>query len=76
MNKINPCFDLQGETIGKWQILEKVPTPTHLTQNDKHAFWLCKCSCGHKSIVRGYSLRTGRSKSCGCGTLNQSRDSK
>lgn len=28
--------------------------------------WLCICSCGNKTEVRGESLRTGVTKSCGC----------
>ena len=30
------------------------------------AWWLCKCSCGNYIAVRGYSLRQGVTKSCGC----------
>lgn len=28
-------------------------------------YWLCKCSCGAETIVRGYLLKCGRTKSCG-----------
>jgi len=27
--------------------------------------WLCKCSCGNESIVRGHDLRNGKALSCG-----------
>ena len=32
------------------------------------AFWECVCSCGNENpvIVKGGSLRTGHTKSCGC----------
>jgi len=32
------------------------------------ALWYCTCACGKESIVPGQSLRSGRTKSCGCGT--------
>lgn len=28
--------------------------------------WLCKCKCGEEVIVRGESLKSGNTKSCGC----------
>lgn len=28
--------------------------------------WECKCSCGNYTVVDGYLLRTGKTKSCGC----------
>lgn len=28
--------------------------------------WLCRCDCGKTKIIRGLSLRTGKTKSCGC----------
>lgn len=31
-----------------------------------HATWLCKCDCGNEKIIIGNSLRTGRTRSCGC----------
>lgn len=29
--------------------------------------WRCKCDCGRESIVRGAALKSGKTKSCGCG---------
>lgn len=30
------------------------------------ALWLCKCDCGGQVVVRGGSLKSGNTKSCGC----------
>jgi hypothetical protein len=29
-------------------------------------YWLCHCTCGNDTVVRGSHLRTGHTKSCGC----------
>jgi hypothetical protein len=29
-------------------------------------YWLCKCKCGGTTKTRGYSLRKGGTRSCGC----------
>lgn len=41
---------------------------------DKGAQWYCVCSCGRNVVVRGDSLTSGNTKSCGC--LQRSRASK
>lgn len=30
------------------------------------AHWICKCECGKETIVQGYNLTSGHTKSCGC----------
>jgi hypothetical protein len=67
--KIRKCFDLTGCTFGKWKVLDRAEPPPHITGSLDRAFWLCECQCGVQSIVMGKNLRNGRSKSCGCGTL-------
>ena len=29
-------------------------------------YWECKCDCGNIHVTSGESLRSGKSKSCGC----------
>ena len=36
--------------------------------NHRKSYWNCQCDCGQVAVVNGYSLRSGTSKSCGCGT--------
>lgn len=41
----------------------------HITSSGNHVIqWECRCSCGKSNtiIVSGISLRTGKTKSCGC----------
>lgn len=32
----------------------------------RSALWLCQCDCGSQKIIRGSSLSSGNTKSCGC----------
>lgn len=56
-------IDLTGKTFGRWKVIEF----SHIGKN-RTAYWLCECQCEKKTkkVVSGTSLRTGRSKSCGC----------
>jgi hypothetical protein len=31
------------------------------------AIWKCRCDCGVEVVVTGWSLRSGHTRSCGCG---------
>lgn len=61
-------ISLVGIRFGFWIVLEEVEKPKHL--NNKDTYWLCKCNCGIEKIVKGLSLSSGRSKSCGCSRRN------
>lgn len=34
-------------------------------KNCKYLSWLCSCTCGHRAVVKDYTLKSGRAKSCG-----------
>ena len=55
-------IDLTGKRFGKLlvkgQILER--------GNRGQIKWECLCDCGNKHITSGESIRSGKSKSCGC----------
>jgi hypothetical protein len=36
------------------------------TTNADGLWWACLCECGREKVVRGHSLRSGATKSCGC----------
>lgn len=53
--------DITGEKFNRWTVLERAGK--HYNGN---AMWLCSCECGMKKIVDGYTLRKGKTTSCGC----------
>jgi len=59
-----PRFDLVGKIFGKLTVLEFVGRPAKGTSGD--SLWRCRCDCGKESVARGYNLKAGKSKSCGC----------
>ena len=60
---MNNFIDLTGQRFGRWVVLRRADPPLDKTN---HPLWHCKCDCGTEADVIGYSLRTGRSRSCGC----------
>ena len=56
--------DLTGLSFGRWAVLSKTNIPNGTKFRGSH--WLCQCSCGTQRVVRGLSLASGKSKSCGC----------
>lgn len=61
-------IDISGKTFGRLKAIE----PFGKTKS-RVAVWKCVCECGNVSYVDGSSLRTGRTRSCGC--LNKENSS-
>ena len=53
-------MDITGQVFGNWTVIK-----FHSSSKNK-ILWLCKCSCGTEKIIIGSTLKSGRSKSCGC----------
>lgn len=53
--------DLTGMTFGRLTVIKRAENG-----KDRSSKWLCRCSCGNISTVKGYSLRSGTTLSCGC----------
>jgi hypothetical protein len=56
---------------GKWvdrsgMIYGKLTVLSFNHKEHFESFWNCECECGRKVVVRGTSLVSGRTKSCGC----------
>lgn len=60
----NLKLNLTGKVFGRLTVLEQAEKPENLSQ--KASYWLCKCDCGTKKIIRGNLLTNGQIKSCGC----------
>jgi hypothetical protein len=57
-------IDMSGLRFGRLKVMKRVRP----AESGDHAvaMWLCRCDCGTKTIVRGSSLRSGHTVSCGC----------
>lgn len=53
--------DIVGKRFGKLIVLKEVGV-----DETKNRLYLCECDCGNLKVVRGRSLKTGNTKSCGC----------
>ncbi len=54
-------IDLTGQRFGRLTVLTRAPNDLQGT-----AYWKCKCECGNTRTIRGYSLRSKITQSCGC----------
>lgn len=54
-------IDLTEQRFGRFMVM-------HQVGKDKqgNSLWKCVCECGNEKIIRGYDLRRGGTKSCGC----------
>jgi hypothetical protein len=57
-------IDLTGQKFNRLTVIKRVENPHKLKK--KEIYWLCKCDCGNETILRGYSIKSGNIKSCGC----------
>lgn len=61
-------IDMTGQW-GHWTVLHIDPVYS------RQARWVCRCRCGTIKSIRGYCLRSGSSRSCGC-AREESRNRK
>lgn len=54
-------YDLTGKKVGKLFVLNGTKR-----EGKSQMYWKCLCDCGKQSEVDSWSLRKGRTKSCGC----------
>jgi len=57
-------IDLTGQTFGRLHVLRFDPEATD-RQLVPMAMWVCRCECGTVKTIRGASLTSGATRSCG-----------
>jgi hypothetical protein len=57
-NKLN----LTGQRFGRLVVIQEADRTAN-----RGVRWLCQCGCGNSKIVTGGNLRSGNTRSCGCG---------
>lgn len=58
---MSKVIDITGQKFGRLAVLG-----FDKKDDFRQYMWLCKCDCGNVVSVRGYSLRSGNTQSCGC----------
>jgi hypothetical protein len=54
-------IDLTGQKFGRLTVIGRTDK-----KKNNDILWHCKCDCGQEVDVRGFFLRSGQTKSCGC----------
>lgn len=63
--------DETGNRYGKLLVISK--GESHKSVNASKAYWICRCDCGKTKSIRGESLRSGKTTSCGCLQLESNK---
>jgi hypothetical protein len=58
-------IDLSGQTLGKLTVLKRLLSTKDKTGQTK-SWYLCRCICGVEKAIGASSVKSGRTKSCGC----------
>lgn len=55
-------LDLTGRKFDKLKVIKR----SDKEYKDRFTWWVCECDCGNIKAIRGISLTSGASTSCGC----------
>lgn len=64
-------YSLKDNEYGRLIVLRRDEERSDGNYND---YWICQCRCGKETSVRGASLRSGNTESCGCLRNEKSSD--
>lgn len=59
-----------GQQFSSLTVVRKVPVPSHIKKGTQKQYWECLCGCGKSIIAHTNQLSSGRTKSCGCNSIN------
>lgn len=68
MKSFATLLDITGQTFSRLTVIKRAED-----YKNGSARWLCRCSCGKDVVVIGQKLRNGRTRSCGCLSLDLKR---
>lgn len=68
---MSKVIDLTGQRFGKLIVIARAKNNSH-----NQAQWLCRCDCGTEFVTASNSLRSGRTKSCGCAVKDFLREAR
>jgi hypothetical protein len=63
-------IDITNQRFGRLLVIER----SNFKHPHRDVYWLCQCDCGNKKNIKGASLRAGTSKSCGCLTIEKTKE--
>ena len=52
-----------GDRFGRLVVVDRAPNPY---PKNRQAMFRCRCDCGQEKVTLSQSLRSGRTKACGC----------
>ena len=58
--------DIAGQRFGRLTVLRLATVDERPAVLNAGAYWVCRCDCGRETVARGYALRKGQTRSCGC----------
>ena len=58
---MSALINITGQRFGRLLVIEQ-----SFDRPSSFARWLCRCDCGSTTVVFSISLRSGRTRSCGC----------
>lgn len=56
--------DLKGQKFGRLLVVDEAEYYTK--SGSKQKGYLCQCDCGNRKVISSSSLKSGKTKSCGC----------
>ena len=60
---MSALVDLTGQRFGHLEVLGRAES------QNKNSAWYCRCDCGKTKVISAPNLKSGSSRTCGCGVI-------